>query len=115
MKKIFLKTEACIGCGACVAVDDSHFKFSEDGYSEITNQNDLDNPSLLDAIEACPVGIISLEEVTEDKNDISSDETCECNQDGTCDCNKECSNPNCDCNPCTCEDCDCQDTENIKK
>ena len=61
VKKIVLKTESCIGCGACIGIDGEHFEFSDEGFSIIKSQDNLDSPSLSDAIDACPVAIISLE------------------------------------------------------
>lgn len=110
MKKIILKTESCIGCGACVAVDPDHFNFSEDGYSEVISQENLESPILLDAIDACPVAIISMEEVSEEtiKATKIQEEKVVSIQKNTCE------NSECHCNPCTCEDCNCQDEETKK-
>ena len=33
MKKINVKKEQCIGCGACVAIDPDHFDFDDEGRS----------------------------------------------------------------------------------
>lgn len=95
MKKIVLKNEACIGCGACIGIDSEHFEFSDDGYSIVKSQENLDSPSLMDAIDACPVAIISLEEVEDSQ--VLNEESCE----------KE----NCHCEVCDCDDCDCESHE----
>ncbi|MCI8467660.1 MAG: ferredoxin [Bacilli bacterium] len=92
MKKIVLQTESCIGCGACIGIDAEHFEFSDDGFSVIKSQENLDSPSLSDAIDACPVAIISLEETTNTEEACigSSDETCQEHE-------------------CHCENCHCHD------
>ena len=61
MKKLVVNTENCIGCGACVGIDSKHFDFNEDGLSYVISQEDLDLPSVTEAIESCPVQVISLE------------------------------------------------------
>ena len=65
MKKLVVNTENCIGCGACVGIDRKHFDFNEDGLSYVISQEDLDLPSVTEAIESCPVQVISLEETEE--------------------------------------------------
>ena len=62
MKKIVLKNENCIGCGACIAIDPEHFDFNDEGYSHVISNDNLETEELQNAIESCPVGIISLEE-----------------------------------------------------
>ncbi len=94
LKKIVLQTESCIGCGACIGIDAEHFEFSDDGFSVIKSQENLDSPSLSDAIDACPVAIISLEETTNTEEACigSSDEKCQEHE-------------------CHCENCHCHDEE----
>lgn len=60
MKKLVLDTDLCIGCGACVGIDPEHFDFNEENLSHVISEENLDTESLRDAIDACPVGIISL-------------------------------------------------------
>ena len=38
MKKINVKNDACIGCGACVAIDSEHFAFNDEGLSHPISQ-----------------------------------------------------------------------------
>ena len=66
MKKIKVLTDQCIGCGACVGIDPEHFDFNEDGLSHVISEENVDSEALKEAIESCPVGIISLEETNED-------------------------------------------------
>lgn len=83
MKKINIEESLCIGCGACVAVDSEHFDFSDDGYSTVKSQDNLDTESLKNAIESCPTNAI----------------TCNCEE-------------NCECgDKCECEQCDCEKKE----
>ena len=42
-----------------------NFDFNEDGLSYVISQEDLDLPSVTEAIESCPVQVISLEEAEE--------------------------------------------------
>lgn len=113
MKKIILKEEACIGCGACVGIDSEHFDFNEDGYSTIKSQENLESPALSDAIEACPVAIISIEEQDTDSCQESekecSCETCgdECSCGNDCNCEDECSCT--EGGDCSCESCQCHE------
>lgn len=61
MKKLIVN-ENCIGCGMCVAIDPEHFEI-EDGLSkEISNEN-LDSTDLKNAIDACPVAAIEVNEM----------------------------------------------------
>lgn len=107
MKKIVLKTEACIGCGACVGIDSEHFDFSDDGFSMIKSQDNLDSPALNDAIDACPVAIISIEEMSDNDNVGKLNE---------CTINEECNLNECSCktneSDCFCENCHCHDDKN---
>ncbi len=59
MKKIVVNHEACIGCGACVAIDPEHFAFSDDGLSEVISQENTESESVQNAMESCPTGAIS--------------------------------------------------------
>ena len=69
MKKLIVNTEGCIGCGACVGIDPEHFDFNEDGLSCVISEENLESSAVQDAIAACPVQIISLEETQEEQND----------------------------------------------
>ena len=54
MKKLNVNKEACIGCGACVAIDSEHFDFGDDGLSEAISQENLDSENVANAISSCP-------------------------------------------------------------
>lgn len=83
MKKLFVNEDACIGCGACVAIDSAHFDFNEDGLSEVVSNENIDTDEARNAISSCPTNAI---------NYVESNELCECEN-------------------CTCEDCKCDGDE----
>jgi ferredoxin len=91
MKKINILKEQCIGCGACVAIDPEHFNFDDSGKSNAISNENLESSNLLNAIESCPTGAISVgvgsEEETSSSEDSCTDE-CACHN-----CNHNC---NCD-------------------
>ena len=62
MKEIKVLKDVCIGCGACVAIDDEHFEFDEDGKSNVISNENLDSEELANAVESCPVSAISIED-----------------------------------------------------
>lgn len=105
MKKIKVNQEACIGCGACVAIDPEHFNFNDEGLSNPISNENLESENLKNAIESCPTTAISITE---------GEETCECEHcdcGDDCDCGEDCE---CDCEEChyTKEDnCGCKNTE----
>ena len=99
MKKLFVNHEACIGCGACVAIDKDHFDFNDDGLSEVISDQNIDTEEAKNAISSCPTNAISY---------IDDDEKCNCK-------NCECENCDCENNPdkeCNCENCDCENCGN---
>jgi len=88
MKKLIVNEEACIGCGACVAIDGTHFDFNEDGLSEVINNENIENEDTQNAISSCPTNAISYIEDVEG-----------------------CNNDKCHCENCTCENCECDNDE----
>jgi len=86
MKKLNVNEEACIGCGACVAIDGNHFDFNEDGLSEVISNENIETEECKNAISSCPTNAISYVE-------------------------DECQNENCHCENCTCENCECNEGE----
>lgn len=104
MKKIVLKSESCIGCGACIGIDSEHFEFSDDGFSIIKSQENLESTSLQDAIDACPVAIISLENISDaDTKEKEANEVV----DEPIETEKECECHECDTS--SCHHCNCHD------
>lgn len=85
MKKLFVNEEACIGCGACVAIDSEHFDFNEDGLSEVIKNENIETEDTQNAISSCPTNAISY---VEESN---------------------CNNENCECENCNCENCECEE------
>ena len=82
MKKLFVNHEACIGCGACVAIDGEHFDFNDDGLSSVISNENIESEDTKNAISSCPTNAISY-------------------VDSSCD------NEKCHCNDCECDDCHC--------
>lgn len=81
MKKLFVNKEACIGCGACVAIDSEHFDFDESGYSEVISEENIETDNVKNAIASCPTNAINyVEEETEH----------------TCECDSHCENCHCE-------------------
>ena len=54
--------DTCIGCGACVAIAPENFDYQE-GVSVVFNEEITD--ATKEAVDACPVGAIEVEESTE--------------------------------------------------
>ena len=107
MKKINVKKEQCIGCGACVAIDPDHFDFDDEGRSTTKTNENMDSTNLTNAIESCPtsaIEIIEVEGTCEENNSCAENETCECScENCDCDCEEACD--------CGCEDCNCENDE----
>lgn len=100
MKKIIVNESACIGCGACVALDSEHFDFNDSGLSHTISNENIENENVQAAIDSCPTSAICIMEVAEEEN-----QTCDCSGQCTCGDNCECTSEN-KCN----EDCTCGDT-----
>ncbi len=102
MKKINVKNDACIGCGACVAIDSEHFAFNDEGLSHPISQENLESEDLRNAIDSCPTSAIILEDSSEE----CCEEECDCNCESECECeNCECTDEdNCGCKECHCEE-----------
>ena len=81
MKKLYVNEEACIGCGACVAIDGEHFDFNDNGFSHVISDENIESDEAKNAMSSCPTNAISY--VEDDKK--------------------------CDCENCDCEDCQCGD------
>ncbi len=107
MKKICVNQECCIGCGACVAIDPTHFAFNDDGLSHPISQENLESEELASAIDSCPTCAISIEEV---KEDVQVKETKTCEDKDNCQGKKE-NKQECECEACECENCHCEEEE----
>lgn len=67
MKKIVVDQSKCIGCGICVGTDPEHFDFADSGLSNPISQENLDSNSVNEAINACPVSAIKIDEDKENE------------------------------------------------
>ena len=78
MKKIHVNQEACIGCGACVAIDPEHFAFNDEGLSHPISEENLESADLQNALNSCPTCAISIseEDTTEEVEATDEEDTC---------------------------------------
>ena len=120
MKELFVNKEACIGCGACVAIDPEHFDFDEDGLSTVIANENIDTEDAQNAISSCPTNAISYIESEPTAKEASkcSNPNCHCDnctcENCTCDgdgCHCDCCNDDCECDSCNCDNCDCSKKE----
>lgn len=100
MKRLNVNEEACIGCGACVAIDGAHFDFNDDGLSEVISNENVESEEARNAISSCPTNAISYVEEIEDEKHCNC-ENCTCE-------NCECDGDECHCEGCS-EECCCDD------
>ncbi len=58
--KVKVNEDACIGCGACVAIADDIFQINDEGLSTATSEklDDSQADKAREAIESCPTGAI---------------------------------------------------------
>ena len=61
--KIEINHDACVGCGACIAIDQENLDYDDQGYAKVINQNITD--LTLEAKKSCPVDAII---ITKEKN-----------------------------------------------
>lgn len=69
MEKVRVNQEACIGCGACMAIASDVFEINDEGLAESKEEkNIIDNMDeelkndVMDALEGCPTSAIQIEE-----------------------------------------------------
>ncbi len=82
MQKLTVNPNACIGCGACVALDNEHFDFSDAGTSMAISNENLESDALHTAIDSCPTSAISIVETEEPPTTNNEEAQAECN--GNC-------------------------------
>ena len=58
--KVSVDEGLCIGCGSCVAIDDTTFAFGDDGYAEAIKDEITD--AVINAAESCPTDAINIKE-----------------------------------------------------
>lgn len=80
MKKINVNKDACIGCGACVAIDPEHFEFNDEGLSHPINNENLESEELANAINSCPTVAITIVDSENEESETSEahEEECSC-------------------------------------
>lgn len=68
MEKVRVNDEACIGCGACMAIASDVFEINDEGLAEAKEGNNIiDNmdselkEDVMDAVEGCPTSAIQIE------------------------------------------------------
>lgn len=73
--RIIHERKNCIGCGACAAVDETHWDMNQDGKAILRNSKEIKNgifelivdekeiEFLKESSECCPVDIIKIEEL----------------------------------------------------
>ena len=59
MKKLIVN-DNCIGCGACISIDEEHFDYNDDRLSHVISEENLDTEEVQMAINSCPVSAIEL-------------------------------------------------------
>ena len=60
--KVTVNKEACIGCGACVAVAEGVFEIGDDGLSQAVAEVPAEKEDVAkEAVGACPTGAITEE------------------------------------------------------
>lgn len=57
-KEVTVDSDACIGCGTCVAMCPNVFQMGDDGKSHVTNPNGASEQEIQQTIDACPVQCI---------------------------------------------------------
>ncbi len=83
MKKLHVNREACIGCGACVAIDPEHFDFVDE-YSDVISEENIESDAAKNAIASCPTNAISYidgDEKDEDEHCEGCEKECCCKHD----------------------------------
>jgi ferredoxin len=67
MEKLNVNSDICIGCGLCVSQNEEYFEFNDEGLSTVKKDNvdANDKKDLLNIVESCPVGAITIEEEKE--------------------------------------------------
>ena len=75
MKKLIVKEDTWIGCGACIAIDGEHFDFDENGLSKVISNENIETGEVVTAINSCPVNAIKI--IDEEQENCECDGHCE--------------------------------------
>ena len=59
--KVVVNKDNCIGCGACENLYPEMFQIDDEGYSNVINDENIDEKKLTEVMESCPTGAISKE------------------------------------------------------
>lgn len=69
MEKIKVNQDACIGCGACMAIASDVFEINDEGLAEAKENNNIIDTmeeelknDVMDALEGCPTSAIYIVE-----------------------------------------------------
>ncbi len=68
-----IEKNKCIGCGACISIDEAHFDWDDDGLSKVISNENLQTEELTNAIESCPTAAIRLAKTSTVFENISDD------------------------------------------
>ncbi len=60
--KVVIDQSGCIGCGLCAATCPEVFKMNDDNIAEVIKQPDEVTDKVQEAVDGCPVQVISIEE-----------------------------------------------------
>ncbi|MDD5081958.1 MAG: ferredoxin [Dehalococcoidales bacterium] len=60
--KVRVERDVCIGVGNCVVIAPTVFQFDRDNKAEVLNSTSVDEATLWEAAESCPVKAIILED-----------------------------------------------------
>ena len=80
--KVKVNKDACIGCGACVAICDEVFEINDEGLSEVKVEENKEKEEFVsvkeelqdevrDAADSCPTGAIVIEEGQEEEEKVA--------------------------------------------
>ena len=60
--KVVIDQEGCIGCGLCAGTCPEVFQMNDDNIAEVHTQPDKVTETVQEAVDGCPVQVISIEE-----------------------------------------------------
>ncbi len=72
--KVVVNQDACIGCGACVAICEDAFEIAANGLSSCKIKEEIPNEledAVTDAMNSCPTGAIVLAEDSKEEEPVA--------------------------------------------